>query len=114
MSKRSFRIVFQVLIVSALCSNSVLAKEQLLDPTKPYTYSAPARSSTKTSEPITVNYIKQSGGRAVAYLNGKSVEQGDSFRGMKVSKITSKGVELRSSKKTLWVPLHKRTGITKK
>lgn len=114
MSRRSFGTMVTVLTASAFFCTSALADEQLSDPTKPYTYSAPAYTAKATNEPITLNYIKQSNGQAVAYLNGQPVTQGDRFRGMNVRKITSKGVELRSSKKTLWIPLHKSTGITKK
>jgi len=114
MSRRSFGMLVIVSTASAFFCTSALADEQLLDPTKPYTYSAPAYTAKATSEPITLNYIKQSNGQAVAYLNGQPVKQGDRFRGMNVRKITSKGVELRSSKKTLWILLHKSTGITKK
>lgn len=114
MSRRSFGMFVRVFTASAFFCTSALANEKLSDPTKPYTYSAPAYTAKATNKPITLNYIKQSNGQAVAYLNGQPVTQGDTFRGMKVNKITSKGVELRSSKKTLWVPLHKSTGITKK
>lgn len=93
-----------------LCAN----EQELKDPTKPYKYSRTTSVSRAKTKPIVLNYIKRSGGKSVAYLNGTAVQEGDRFRGMTVKKVGSSGVQLVSSTQRLWVPLLSTSGITKK
>jgi len=89
--------------------------EILRDPTQPYSAQpAPTRAATSGEIPLTLNYLKHSGVEKVAYINGRSLREGDQINGMQVAEITSSGVKLTRDGRVRWVKLHTRRGIMKK
>ena len=89
--------------------------EILRDPTQPYSAQSAPTSAAKSGEiPLTLNYLKHSGAEKVAYINGRSLREGDQINGMQVAEITSSGVKLTQSGRVRWVKLHTSRGIMKK